>query len=90
MQTYNVVVPRFNPVDFISLYLQVPVFLTFYVARKLLHPSPIVDLAKVDLQSDQYKADPATQAILDAEEEQRQARIRGANGWWWKVYYWLT
>ena len=87
MQTYNVVVPHFSLVDFVSLYLQVPVFITFYLTRRFLHPSSAVDLKKIDLELDQYKADPETQATLDAEAERRQDRLKD---WRWRLYYWLA
>lgn len=90
VQTYNIVVPHFSLVDFISLYLQVPIFITFYLTRRFLHPSPAIDPKTVDLLSDQYIADPATQATLDTEEEQRRDRLKGSSGWKWRIYYWLA
>jgi AAT family amino acid transporter len=89
VQTYSVVVPRFIFVDFLSLYLQVPVFFILYFGWKIRRRSKLVDLKSVDLQADQYEADEETQAFLDAEEEKRQARLYGAHGWRWQVYYWL-
>lgn len=82
VQTYSVTVPRFVLVDFLSLYLQVPMFFIFYFGWKLWRGSKTVDLKTVDIQADQYKADSETQAFLDEEEAHRQARIHGNRGWW--------
>jgi amino acid transporter, AAT family len=90
VQTYSVVVPKFVLVDFISLYLQVPVFLTFYFGWKIWHRSSVVDLRKVDLEEDQYRPDSETRAQLDREEEQRQAKLSSSQGWRWRLYYWLV
>jgi amino acid transporter, AAT family len=76
--------------DFLSLYLQVPVFLILYFGWKVRRGSKPVDLKSVDLQADQYRADEATQAFFDEEEERRQVRLRGTHGWRWRVYYWLV
>jgi AAT family amino acid transporter len=90
VQTYSVVVPRFRFMDFLSLYLQVPVFLILYFGWKVRRRSQPVDLKSVDLQADQYRADEETQAFFDEEEEHRQTRLRGTHGWRWQVYYWLV
>lgn len=90
VQTYSVTVPRFVLVDFLSLYLQVPMFFIFYFGWKLWRGSKTVDLKTVDIQADQYKADSETQAFLDEEEAHRQARIHGNRGWLWTMYYWLV
>jgi amino acid permease len=76
--------------DFLSLYLQVPVFLILYFGWKIRRRSQLVDLKSVDLQADQYEADEETQALFDASEERRRARLRGTYGWRWRAYYWLV
>jgi amino acid permease len=77
-------------VDFISLYLQIPLFLVLYGGRKLYRRSRLVDLKTADLTVDQYEEDEQTRAILDAEEAARQERFNGKNRWLWRLYYWLA
>ncbi|KAG9055953.1 hypothetical protein FS842_000677 [Serendipita sp. 407] len=90
VQTYSVVTPHFAFVDFLSLYLQLPMFIVLYTIWKIWHGSKVVDLQTVNLMVDQYVVNEETQALLDAEEERRQERQQGWAGIGWRLYYWIA
>ncbi|KAG8814018.1 hypothetical protein FRC17_001333 [Serendipita sp. 399] len=90
VQTYSVVTPHFAFVDFLSLYLQLPVFIVLYLGWKLWHRSKFIDLKTVDLTVDQYVPDEETQRLIDAEEKKRQQRKQGWIGIGWRLYYWIA
>jgi amino acid transporter, AAT family len=73
-------------VSFLSFYIELPVMLLFYVAWKLRWRRPAVDLATVDLHTDEY---------TESAEEQEVDIIRKARttGQWkhaWQAYYLLA
>lgn len=90
VQTYSAVAPHFGIVDFLSLYLQLPVFLVLFAGWKLFRRSKFVDLKTVDLAADVYIPDEETRAALDAAEELRNERLQGWRGIGWRLYYWIA
>jgi hypothetical protein len=89
-QVYPLVYPRVILIDIVSLYLQIPLFLVCFIAWKVLAQTKVVRLDIVDLSVDEYILDDGTREQMEAEERQRQGRLKGFGSWKWRLYYWLA
>lgn len=66
--------PRFDAVNFVSFYVELPVMLIMYVAWKVAKRTRIVSLDDMDLETDVYTAEV---------EEEKRAWWRRVVGWMW-------
>ena len=89
-QAYPLVYPRVVLVDIVSLYLQILFFLICFISWKFLAQTKVVRLGMVDLSVDEYVIDEGTRRQMEAEEAQRQKRLREFGSWKWRLYYWLV
>ncbi|OBT52061.1 hypothetical protein VE04_08060 [Pseudogymnoascus sp. 24MN13] len=58
VQGWSCFSPRFNAVDFVSFYIELPVMLLMFVGWKLLKKTKIVGLKEMDLVTDVYHPEP--------------------------------
>ncbi|KDQ17035.1 hypothetical protein BOTBODRAFT_620064 [Botryobasidium botryosum FD-172 SS1] len=75
--------PTFSAVDFVSLYIEIPLMIVFFVAWKLVKRTRFIDLHTVDLYEDEHQDG---KADLD-DNEDRAERLRGRFGWLWRIYF---
>lgn len=77
VQGWSCFSPSFDPVSFVSFYIELPVMLAMYVAWKLYKRTKFVKLDEMDLVTNVYTAD-------DEEPEQKKgcrSRARSVLGW---------
>ncbi|KZV89992.1 hypothetical protein EXIGLDRAFT_838101 [Exidia glandulosa HHB12029] len=86
IQGWSSVIPHFDAVSFVSFYIEIPVMILFYAIWKFVHRNPLVDLATIDLLTDEYVETPE-ELERDAV---REARLEGKWRHGWRAYYLLA
>lgn len=96
----------FSAVDFVSLYIEIPVMIVMYVAWMLIKrpdPNHMSSLAStssrrkwytsdlVDVNTVDLFRDEYEEALIDeVVNADREKRSQGKARWLWRVYYWLV
>ncbi|KAF8518871.1 amino acid permease-domain-containing protein [Gautieria morchelliformis] len=83
IQGYSSIIPQFSPINFVSLYLQLPSMLILIIGWKLVHRIRSPDLSLIDLHAEEH-VDAKDDWRDDAEREQR---TKGNLGWAWRTWY---
>jgi amino acid transporter, AAT family len=99
------VTPKFNAVDFVSFYVEIPVMLVMFIFWMLLkrpglrssHPDGSRALTGtwysdlVDVKTVDLSRDEYMEGDHDrADDEQRITRMKGNTRYLWRLYYWLA
>jgi AAT family amino acid transporter len=98
------VIPKFNAVDFVSFYIEIPVMLVMFIfwmvlKRPGLHSLHPVSGAPtgtwysdlVDVKTVDLSRDEYAEGDQDsADDEQRVIRMKGSKGYLWRLYYWIA
>jgi len=83
IQGYSSLIPHFSPVNFVSMYLQLPTMLVLILGWKLIHRIRSPNLSLIDLHAEEHR---------DGEDDWqddagREERTKGKLGWAWKTWY---
>jgi len=76
VQGWSCFSPEFDPVSFVSFYIELPIMLIMYVAWKVLKRTKFVKLDEMDLVTDVYTADEE-----EAEKKGWQSRAKKFVNW---------
>lgn len=79
--------PRFNAVDFVSFYLELPVMLAMFLGWKFYHGTRLVHLDRMDLETDVHVAGSDDDAVSEGDEERKKKKKKvEAEGVRWRVF----
>lgn len=76
VQGWSCFSPTFSPVDFVSFYIELPVFALMFVGWKLIKRTKLVGASDMDLETDVYTKDD-----IEPEEEGWKGRARSVGTW---------
>ncbi|PFH62900.1 hypothetical protein XA68_11219 [Ophiocordyceps unilateralis] len=78
IQGWRCFTPRFDPVSFVSFYIELPIMLVMYIGWKVWRRTKLVGLDEMDLETDVHTAD---EEPLEAADKNWRARVKRVADW---------
>lgn len=78
VQGWSCFSPRFNVVDFVSFYVEIPILIVMFLVWKLVKRTKFVKRDVMDLVTDRYDLDLNEDDTVEGDEQERQRRVWGS------------